>query len=113
MNSLVLFIYNMFIHLTNDISHLIKLSFNTPKFTRGLDALLIPHQNVATVLFLNNLLPHLQSFSMWCYIVAGSLHCAGAAKQGAFLTHCGTCAKPFWLLSFFPGCLTVHAAEPK
>jgi hypothetical protein len=29
----------MFIHLTNDISHLIKLSFNTPKSNRGLDAL--------------------------------------------------------------------------
>jgi hypothetical protein len=29
----------MLIHLTNDISHLIKLSFNTPKSTRGLDAL--------------------------------------------------------------------------
>jgi hypothetical protein len=31
----------MLIHLTNDISHLIKLSFNTPKFTRGLDPLSI------------------------------------------------------------------------
>jgi hypothetical protein len=31
----------MFIHLTHDISHLIKLSFNTPKSTRGLDALSI------------------------------------------------------------------------
>jgi hypothetical protein len=29
----------MLIHLTHDISHLIKLSFNTPKSTRGLDAL--------------------------------------------------------------------------
>jgi hypothetical protein len=29
----------MLIHLTNDISHLIKLSFNTLKSTRGLDAL--------------------------------------------------------------------------
>jgi hypothetical protein len=29
----------LLIHLTNDISHLIKLSFNTPKSTRGLDAL--------------------------------------------------------------------------
>jgi hypothetical protein len=28
-------------YLTHDISHLIKLSFNTPKSTRGLDALLI------------------------------------------------------------------------
>jgi hypothetical protein len=27
-------------HLTHNISPLIKLSFNTPKFTRGLDALL-------------------------------------------------------------------------
>jgi hypothetical protein len=39
MNSLVLSIYNLLIHLTNDISHLIKLSFNTLKSTRGLDAL--------------------------------------------------------------------------
>jgi hypothetical protein len=29
----------MFIYLTYDISLLIKLSFNTPKFTRALDAL--------------------------------------------------------------------------
>jgi hypothetical protein len=29
----------LLIHLTNDISHLIKLSFNIPKFSRGLDAL--------------------------------------------------------------------------
>jgi hypothetical protein len=40
MNSLILFIYNLLIHLTNDISHLIKLLFNTSKFTRRLDALL-------------------------------------------------------------------------
>jgi hypothetical protein len=31
----------MLIHLTKDISPLIKLSFNTPKLTRGLDALSI------------------------------------------------------------------------
>jgi hypothetical protein len=31
----------MFIHLTPDISHLIKLSFNRTKSTRGLDALSI------------------------------------------------------------------------
>jgi hypothetical protein len=30
----------MLIHLTNNIRHLIKLSFNTPKPTRGLEALL-------------------------------------------------------------------------
>jgi hypothetical protein len=37
----------MLIHLTNDISHLIKLSFNTTKSTRGLDALspLLPAQD--------------------------------------------------------------------
>jgi hypothetical protein len=36
----------MRIHLTHDISHLIKLSFNTPKSTRGLDALLVTtHKN--------------------------------------------------------------------
>jgi hypothetical protein len=29
----------MLIHLTRDISHLIKLLLNTPKSTRGLDAL--------------------------------------------------------------------------
>jgi hypothetical protein len=29
----------MLIYLTHDIRHLIKLSFNTPKSTRGLDAL--------------------------------------------------------------------------
>jgi hypothetical protein len=29
----------MLIHLTHDIRHLIKLSFNTQKSTRGLDAL--------------------------------------------------------------------------
>jgi hypothetical protein len=34
----------MLIHLTNDISHLIKLSFNTPKSTRDLDALLVAIQ---------------------------------------------------------------------
>jgi hypothetical protein len=32
-------IKNMLIHLTRDISSLIKLSFNTPKSTRGLDSL--------------------------------------------------------------------------
>jgi hypothetical protein len=32
----------MLIHLTYDISHLVKLSFNTPKSTRGLDALSLP-----------------------------------------------------------------------
>jgi hypothetical protein len=31
----------MLIHLTHDIRHLIKLSFNTPKSTMGLDALSI------------------------------------------------------------------------
>jgi hypothetical protein len=41
MNSLVLSIQNLLIHLTNDISHLIKLSFNTPKSTMGLGALSI------------------------------------------------------------------------
>jgi hypothetical protein len=41
MNSLVLSILNLLIHLTNDISHLIKWSLNTPKSTRGLDALSI------------------------------------------------------------------------
>jgi hypothetical protein len=37
----------MLIHLTNDISHLIKLSFNTTKSTRSLDALspLLPAQD--------------------------------------------------------------------
>jgi hypothetical protein len=35
----------MRIHLTNDISHLIKLSFNTPKSTRGLDTLLGLQEN--------------------------------------------------------------------
>jgi hypothetical protein len=39
MNLFVLFIYNLLIHLINDISHLIKLSFNTPKSTKSLDAL--------------------------------------------------------------------------
>jgi hypothetical protein len=29
----------MFIHLTHDIRHVIKLLFNTPKFTRDLDVL--------------------------------------------------------------------------
>jgi hypothetical protein len=33
----------MLIHLTHDISHLIKLLFYTPKFTKGLDALSISH----------------------------------------------------------------------
>jgi hypothetical protein len=33
------FIKNLLIHLTHDISPLIKLSFNTPKSTRGLNAL--------------------------------------------------------------------------
>jgi hypothetical protein len=35
----------MRIHLRNDISHLIKLSFNTPNSTRGLDALLGLQEN--------------------------------------------------------------------
>jgi hypothetical protein len=36
----------MCIHLTHDINHLIKLSFNTPKSTRGLDALSVTtHKN--------------------------------------------------------------------
>jgi hypothetical protein len=39
MNSFVLSIYDLLIYLTNNISHLIKLSFNTQKSTRGLDAL--------------------------------------------------------------------------
>jgi hypothetical protein len=39
MNLFVLSIWIMLIHLTTNISHLIKLSFNTPKSTRGLDAL--------------------------------------------------------------------------
>jgi hypothetical protein len=30
---------NLLSHLIHDITHLIKLSFNTPKFTGGLDAL--------------------------------------------------------------------------
>jgi hypothetical protein len=60
----------MLIHLTNDISHLIKLSFNTPKFTRGLDALSVsqsigatpspnlsaPRENAQQIHFLNFLL---------------------------------------------------------
>jgi hypothetical protein len=41
MNTFVLFIYNLLIHLTHDIRPLTKLSFNTPKSTRGLDALSI------------------------------------------------------------------------
>jgi hypothetical protein len=36
-------IKNLLIHLTHDISSLIKLSFNTSKSTRGLDALSILH----------------------------------------------------------------------
>jgi hypothetical protein len=31
-------------HLTHNISSLIKLSFNTPKSTRGLDALSVAHE---------------------------------------------------------------------
>jgi hypothetical protein len=36
----------MLIHLTHDIRHLIKLSFNTPKSTRGLDTLSSPKEAV-------------------------------------------------------------------
>jgi hypothetical protein len=37
MNTFVFFIKSLLIHLTKDIRHLIKLSFNAPKPTRGLD----------------------------------------------------------------------------
>jgi hypothetical protein len=49
MNSLVLSILILLIHLTNDISHLIKLSFNTPKPTRGLDALSVLSGTVGSI----------------------------------------------------------------
>jgi hypothetical protein len=45
MNTFVLFIKNLLIHLTLDIRPLIKLSFNTPKSTRGLDALSSSNMN--------------------------------------------------------------------
>jgi hypothetical protein len=38
----------MLIHLTTDINHLIKLSFNTPKSTRGLDALSVKRCDTST-----------------------------------------------------------------
>jgi hypothetical protein len=39
----------MIIHLTTDINHLIKLSFNTPKFIRGLDPLSVKRCDTSTM----------------------------------------------------------------